>query len=247
MKTINKLLIISSFTVILLSGLNACAKDTGDIYPVSRETIIDVEPDGTTLINSWLKSALSDDLAFDESELDILVHMKEEEKLARDVYTQLYAKWGIPVFSNISRAENTHMSAVIYLLKNYGEEYTLTGEPGVFSNPVLQQLYASLVAKGSESLEQALTTGALIEDLDINDLTEYLKVVSNENIIMVFENLARGSRNHIRSFSRLLTRSGKTYVPSYISKAYYDQIISSLHETGSVYPAGGRCIAQPGN
>ncbi len=78
----------------------------------------------------------------------MLLHMKEEEKLARDVYSALSVKWKIPVFSNISRSENTHMKAVLFLLKNYGEEYTGVEEPGKFTNPEFQKLYGRLISYG---------------------------------------------------------------------------------------------------
>lgn len=40
--------------------------------------------------------------------MDDLLYMREEEKLARDVYITLYEKWGIPVFNNISNRESDH-------------------------------------------------------------------------------------------------------------------------------------------
>ncbi len=38
-----------------------------------------------------------------------LIFMVEEEKLARDVYSTLYAKTGLNQFKNINKAEQTHM------------------------------------------------------------------------------------------------------------------------------------------
>ena len=49
-----------------------------------------------------------------------LQFMLEEEKLARDVYLTLGEAWGLNVFQNISRAEQTHMDAVASLLQRYG-------------------------------------------------------------------------------------------------------------------------------
>ena len=207
-------------------------------------SIIDVSADGNTILAaSRLAIAASDDFSYSETELEMLLHMKEEEKLARDVYSALSLKWKIPVFSNISRSENTHLNAVIWLLKNYGEEYTAVEEAGKFTNPDFQDLYDKLVAKGSVSLAEALKTGAFIEDLDIKDLMDYIGRVSNENIIMVFENLTKGSRNHLRAFNRILVRMGITYTPSYISQEEFDKIISSPHEAGNIYYRG-RCINQ---
>jgi len=125
------------------------------------------------------------------------------------------------------------MNAVIMLLQNYGEEYTGEGEPGKFSNSAFQELYGQLTAKGFESLEEAYKTGALIEDMDIKDLKESIDKVANENIKMVFENLLKGSRNHLRAFNRQIVKIGLTYSPVYITQEEFDQIINSPNETGN--------------
>jgi len=244
MKTILKSTLIGSLLGMSLLALGACSKNNSYIEDAGKVNIIDVSADGTTtLVAARLVLAASDDFSYSDTELEMLLHMKEEEKLAGDVYTALYAKWKIPVFSNISRSENTHMNAVIFLLKNYGEEYAEVKEPGKFINPEFQILYDRLIALGSESLAGAFKTGALIEELDIKDLTDYLDKVTNENIIMVFENLSKGSRNHLRAFNRQLVWRGITYSPEYISQEVFDKIISSPHEAGNVYYRGS-CIKQ---
>ena len=73
--------------------------------------------------------------------------------------------------------------------------------------------------------------------MDIKDLDDHLEVVKNETIILVFENLQKGSRNHLRAFSSQLENIGITYTPVYISQEEYDQIVSTPMETGS-----GSCI-----
>jgi hypothetical protein len=40
-----------------------------------------------------------------------LQFMREEEKLAHDVYVTLYEQWGLRVFNNISRSEQQHTEA----------------------------------------------------------------------------------------------------------------------------------------
>jgi len=54
------------------------------------------------------------------------------------------------------------------------------------------------------------------------------------NIKFKFGDIDKGSRNHIRSFIRLLTAKGITYTPEYISLEYFKEIISASQETGSV-------------
>jgi hypothetical protein len=162
--------------------------------------------------------------------------MREEELVAHDVYILFYTLYKIPVFNNISLAETQHAEAVKTLLLKYSlPDPALNHVAGVFINSDLQALYTSLVAQGKGSLTAALTVGATIEDLDINDLHNHIATdVDNQDILFVFSNLEKGSRNHLRSFYRLLTAKGVTYTPQYISVEYFNQIISSAQETGSV-------------
>jgi hypothetical protein len=90
----------------------------------------------------------------------------------------------------------------------------------------MQTLYDDLVARGSSSLVEALTVGAIIEDLDIADLTELLESSEDVLITRVYTALLEGSERHMRSFSGLLDRLGSSYVPQYISQDSYDAIVS---------------------
>ncbi|HLN20897.1 MAG TPA: DUF2202 domain-containing protein [Bacteroidales bacterium] len=168
-------------------------------------------------------------------EMNLLIRMREEEKLARDVYTSLYTKWGHMVFTRISSAETTHLNAVNSLLKLYASPDVVISDPGVFKDKHVQDLYDDLITKGSSSLSDAFKVGALIEEMDIKDLKNALNKTSNPNIIMVFENLERGSRNHLRAFTRQLSNIGITYVPEYLLQEEYNKIVSSPVETGNRY------------
>ncbi|MCC6762613.1 MAG: DUF2202 domain-containing protein [Chitinophagaceae bacterium] len=162
-----------------------------------------------------------------------LLHMREEEKLARDVYQALYAKWGLQQFSNIAASEQRHMDAVLNLLNKYNlTDPAANKQPGEFADAGLQQLYNKLMADGMQSASAALTVGATIEDLDLFDLAEAIEKSDNQDIDMVYGNLAKGSRNHMRAFNRGLQSSGITYVPQYISQTVFDSIINSAQERG---------------
>ena len=102
---------------------------------------------------------------------------------------------------------------------------------GVFTNPDLQALYGDLVVRGSESITEALLVGALIEDLDIADLQA--RASDDPAIALVFSNLEKGSRNHLRAFIRQLDRIDATYIPSYISQADFATIVASPTERGN--------------
>lgn len=163
-----------------------------------------------------------------------LVFMREEEKLARDVYSVLYDTWGMRIFSNIAQSEQTHTEAVRTILTKYNIADPVTDDTiGVFVNSDLRTLYTDLTTRGSISLEEALSVGALIEDLDIADLQKQIALTDNDDIKLVYENLMRGSRNHLRAFTSQLTSRGKTYAPQYITQSEFDAIIASTQETGS--------------
>ncbi|HNS17808.1 MAG TPA: DUF2202 domain-containing protein [Bacteroidales bacterium] len=178
-----------------------------------------------------------DDFPFEElseEEVEALMLMREEELLARDVYVFAYALYPIPIFNNISKSETQHTGMVKLLIEKY--ELPDPGEghqPGVFVNQDLQAAYNELTDLADNSLIEALTAGATIEDLDIFDLHHLLEEsIDNLDISWVFENLERGSRNHMRAFYRNLVFRGAGYTPQYISQEYFDEIIGSDHEPG---------------
>lgn len=183
-------------------------------------------------LNSQVNNLPSEPLNTDEK--TTLSFMREEEKLARDVYIFLYNKWALTIFNNISSSEQSHMNAIVQLLSKYNlPDPVGSNGYGIFSNPVLQNLYTQLTTQGSVSLPDALKVGATIEDLDIYDLTIALTKVDNQDITLVYNNLVKGSRNHLRSFYSNIINAGDTYTPQYITQAEFDAIINSPMETGN--------------
>ncbi len=180
-----------------------------------------------------------------EEETAGVLQMAEEEKLARDVYLYLDALWGYTVFGNIAVSEQNHMDAVAALLAKYGLANPVEGlEAGQFATAEMQELYDALVAQGSESLEQALQVGATIEDLDINDLEELKAAVDNEDILTVYANLEKGSRNHLRAFVSNLELLGSSYTAQFLTQEEVDAIVSSDWETGPVDANGNAMSGQ---
>lgn len=170
----------------------------------------------------------------DSSELAGLLFMREEEKLARDIYIKMFEKWGINTFNNISESEATHMNAILDILKKYNiPDPVGSNGVGVFKDTVLQEVYGYLLAEGSKSLLDAFKVGATIEDLDIFDLQNNILKVDNQDIIYVYQNLMKGSRNHLRSFYGQILSQGGTYSPQFISVDDFNSIINSPKETGS--------------
>ena len=211
------------FTIVTLMVVS-CQKEEAMALPTGDMKEYEVVPSDDTL-NCYCLVNPSDTVT--QAEIDMLLYMREEEKLARDVYNSMYALYQIPVFKNIPKSEQHHMDQVLCLLNHYGIPDPASPEAGVFTNPVLQSLYDTLIAQGSVSLVDALEVGATIEDLDINDLEESMEQTLNPAIILTFERLACASGHHIRAFSAWLTSKGVTYVPQYISQEEYDSIINS--------------------
>jgi hypothetical protein len=169
-----------------------------------------------------------------QAEIDGLLLMREEEKLARDVYLTLADEWNIRSFANIARSEETHMEAVERMLDRYGIEDPVTDDTvGVFQNPLFSELYSDLVEQGKTSSLDALKVGAKIEELDIADLLDLMDKSDNQDIRVVYQNLLKGSRNHLRSFDMQIGRNGGSYVPEHLSAEEYARIASSPRETGT--------------
>ncbi|MEQ1703268.1 MAG: DUF2202 domain-containing protein [Ilumatobacteraceae bacterium] len=132
-----------------------------------------------------------------------LLWMREEEKLARDVYDEMAARWDLQIFENISTSEQTHMDAVLALLDRHGLADPAAGmAPGEFTNTELQALYDTLVEQGSNSATEALKVGVAIEELDIADLQA--RQTDTADIGLVYDHLETGSEHHLDAFNRQL-------------------------------------------
>lgn len=171
-----------------------------------------------------------------EGEIAGILLMREEEKLARDMYAALYETWRIPVFANISGSEQTHMDWMELIIQRYNlDDPASSGSaPGNYESDELQQVYDQLLEKGLASLKGALEVGATVEDLDIADLERLIAESDNDDLRVVYQNLNKGSRNHLRSFYSQLQRQGANYTPRYISDKLFRAIIGSRNERGAI-------------
>ena len=142
------------------------------------------------------------------AETEALVFMREEEKLARDVYQVLGRKWNVRTFSSIMESEQRHTDAIKVLLDRYGLPDPSAGlGAGQFANTELQALYDALVADGLVSLRAAAQVGKLIEVTDIADIdTRLAQVPAGSDIAVVYGNLRLGSESHLAAFTTLLQR-----------------------------------------
>jgi hypothetical protein len=169
-----------------------------------------VSPDNET---NFVKSSLSDLNSSDgglytitQEEIEGLIHMRIEEKLARDVYTVMGTTWNAKVFLNIKVSEQAHMNAVKRMLVKYSiPDPIINDEVGVFPDETFQALYDQFILQGNVSLHEALLVGVAIEELDIADLEYQLtNVVTNPGIMNLYTNLKSASINHLAAFNKNL-------------------------------------------
>lgn len=215
--TLKKILVLP----ILLSSLliSNCSSD------VNSDTNLTDENQSVSGID--LNSFQYQDLS--PEEIDGLIFMREEEKLARDVYNHLYKKWELRVFNNIAQSEQRHTDAIKALINKYELDDPVKDDiPGAFLNEDLQNLYDTLIEKGDSSLVDALLAGALIEEVDIIDIQKEIdEHVDNEDVAFVYDNLINGSYNHLRAFVRNLSRRGILYEPKLLSDEKYNSIVNN--------------------
>lgn len=167
----------------------------------------------------------SDSTSISQVDRDGLILMREEEKLAGDVYLYFYGKYALRPFKNINKSEIQHSNAVLRLLTYFGIPDPALTETGKFNNPDIQALYNKLTADGN-SAENALDVGAFIEEYDIADLRKLIAETQNADIKMVYTNLLNGSYNHIKAFTRVLAGRGVTYTPQILTADELNAILN---------------------
>lgn len=147
-----------------------------------------------------------------------LLLMREEEKLAKDVYAYFASLYSVPAFTNITASETKHMSSVKILLDKYNITDPVKDDAiWVFTNPSFTTLYNELTTKGATSLTEALKIWIQIEELDIADIDKLLwQVSADSDIALVYNNLRAWSVNHLTSFIKNLEKQWETYVSIYL-------------------------------
>ena len=163
-----------------------------------------------------------------------LAYMGNEERLAYDVYQNLYtyhvteSATEIKQLKNISeKSEIKHIGIVQDVVKRYAlnsEDVTNVVNPvanrdinisdmpsGEYDIPAIQELYNILYAKGIVSSTEALMVGCMVEVTDVDDLDRYLTLANDSNatdIVAAFEVLRNGSYNHYWAFDKGLKKAG---------------------------------------
>ncbi|PNV83174.1 MAG: hypothetical protein C0627_06470 [Sulfurimonas sp.] len=144
------------------------------------------------------------DITLNEAEVESLLYMIEEEKMARDIYDALYELTGIESFDVISNSEQKHYDKLLEVASKAGvDTTTISDEAGVYINSEIQDLYTTLLAQGSLSSEDALSVGILIEQTDIADLQSTLEETDITLLGQVYSHLLDASQNHFAAFESI--------------------------------------------
>lgn len=200
--------------------LTSCG-DGGPLSANEEDEFTETFPSDIPLVTEGLTSLTPE-------EQSGLLWMREEEKLARDLYMNFFDMYQKPIFRKIAASEQKHMNTLERLLAVYQIPDPVGTNPrGVFTDPQLQTLYNGLSATGAVSLDSALITGGAVEELDLLDLQNQLQNVAVQvNLNRVYTKLLFGSANHLRAFVRNLSRLGITYVPQYLTVEEFNRIIN---------------------
>src|SRR5512141_1593691 len=170
------------------------------------------------------------------SEETTMLFVREEEKMARDVYLALYTQWADPNYLAIaSRSEQKHMDSVKAMLDNLSiPDPVADDRAGSFTNTDILVMYGGLLARGLVTPEEGLAVGAFIEEYDILDVQKARdEVVKGSNqlpILQTYDSLLCGSRNHLRSFVGQIRAGGAAYTAQLMTQNEVDAIVNSPGE-----------------
>lgn len=221
-------------------SLVSCSKET---TPNSSELlvsgtpadIIEVKSDGaTTFALAGVTPAFDSTADLTTDEIEFIYAVREDEKIARDLYFSFFRNFGLKTFENIGKAEDNHIKATEKLFDYYEIDYPALSANGKFEDASRQKLFDSLLLKGTPELE-AFKVMALLEESNIVEYGEVLKSIVNPNIKLVIENLAKASANHFKAAIRQITALGGTYAPALMTQEQYRALIAIGFEKGKRY------------
>lgn len=197
--------------------------------------ILEVKSDGVTTFNLAGETPPFDSTAdLTADEIEFVYAVREDEKVARDLYAAFFEKYSLKTFSNISKSEANHMRAVEILLEYYEIDFPVAGEYGIFEDSARQDIYDSLLINGSTALE-GFKVMAQLEEENIVSYRNVLADILNPNIKIVIENLGKASENHFKAAIRQITALGGTYAPKLMTQEEYNAMIAKGFEQGKRY------------
>jgi len=165
--------------------------------------------------------------ALSSREVEGILFIWEEEKLARDLYVSLYEETNLSIFTELARSEQNHMDQTKAIIDKYGLETPVEDEPGLLSNRTLIELYDDLSAQGRQSPQDALKAAAAYEEISIIDLEKEISATKAEDVRIVYQGLLAGSRKHLRSYVSDLQDMGIEYSPQYLGQEEFEETVKA--------------------
>ena len=169
-----------------------------------------------------------------------LLKIWQDQKLSRDLYQSFYTAYPLPIFANMLSDAQHHMDFVHILLGKFGVSVP-QDVAGLFTDQEAQNLFDLMLNAGNGSEVEALRQGAAAEDMIIDELQILLPQTDNLEIQIIYQNLLKSAKNHLRLFVNELFQAGITYDPQYISGDDFDAILAAPIETG-IYDENGSII-----
>ena len=131
-----------------------------------------------------------------------LAYSRDEERMARDLYTLFGQTYDAAIFTRIAASEQQHFDAVGALLTSYAIADPAVGQPaGTYANADVQKLYDQWKAQGLTSVQDAYAVGVALEQTDIADLQGILARNPDADAQGVFSHLLAGSQHHLDAFT----------------------------------------------
>jgi hypothetical protein len=182
MRSIGKAAVAGGMAVLLGAALVGTALAGPAVPETATASVAAVEQDQT----------LAADLAFS----------RDEERMARDLYTLFGQTYDAPVFDRIAASEQQHFDAVGTLLARYGVADPAAGQPaGTYAAAEVQALYDQWKSQGLESQDAALAVGVALEQADIADLQDMIARTTQPDVRQVLTHLLTASQHHLAAFT----------------------------------------------
>jgi hypothetical protein len=106
-------IIIGIITLALVAGGSLMQLNLSNQTSGTNETVKTItQPENTTTTKEAMETEQTASTSLTPEEINNILFMREEEKLAKDVYLTLYEIWGLQIFQNIAESEQRHMDAV---------------------------------------------------------------------------------------------------------------------------------------
>lgn len=243
------------FTTALLGlfALVSCNKSDDFTSPNDVPlAILNVDADGiSTLTRASVAPVLTVTASLSADEIEFLFALREDEKMARDLYTVFAAKYSTaPQIDRIAAAENSHIAYVEAVLDYYEISYPAMTAAGLFEDAKRQAIYNELADKSGTLLE-VYATMAAVEEESVSAYKSVQSEITNENIALVITNMIKASSNHLKAAVCQIIVGGSTYTPLYLSAEEFGTIVNLPYQNGYKYGQkkgrGGNTNAQKGN